>query len=379
MNLKRAYILSTALAPIFGFAMLALAQAPVQQQSAPQTAPAAQTAPATQGSPSKAGPAPHQPLQLQSLDPTSRPDPFPPVNPKFFTASTPTVETVNSFLKALWGYDPERIWRVEAIQNTQAPGVSKVIVFVTDKKPNSKVATAAFFVTPDGKHAIADASGIISFGATPFADARKTLQDRADGAYRGAAGKDLMLVEFADLQCPHCKEAQAIMDRLAQDFPSARIVFQSFPLTEIHPYAFKAAAYGYCIAKQKNDAFFPYAADVYDKQMALTSDTGDQTLKDAVTKAGLDPGAIDLCAATDATKNAVQASVKLAEDLGVDQTPMLAINGRMIPLSTQVPYETLKTIISYQAVQDGVSTGAPATPAQPRLTTPSLTAPSPAR
>lgn len=357
--------MSLALTPFLGGAAPFIsAQAPAaQQQPAQSSAPAAA---------SQAKPAPKQPLQLQSLDPSSHPDPFPPVNLKFFTASTPTVATVDSFLKALWGYDPDRIWRVEAIQTTQAPGVSKVIVFVSDKKPNSKVASAAFFVTPDGKHAIADASGIIPFGATPFADARKALQDRADGAYRGSAGKDLLLVEFADLQCPHCKEAQATMDRLVQDFPNARVVFQNFPLTEIHPFAFKAAAYGYCITKQKDQAFFPFAAEVFDKQTALTTDTGDQTLKDAVTKAGLDPGAVDTCAASDDTKKAVEASIKLAQDIGVEQTPMLAINGRLIPLGANLPYETLKTIISYQASQDGVSTGAAPAPSL-RTAPPSLT------
>lgn len=299
------------------------------------------------------------PLQLNSLDPSSRPDPFPAVNPKFFTAQSPTVDTVNAFLKTLWGYDPNRIWRVEAIQNTAAPGVSKVVVFVSDKSPNAKVQTTAFFVTPDGKHAIADSSGVISFGAAPFAENRKLLQERADGASRGAAGKDLLLVEFADLQCPHCKDAQATMDRLAKDFPNARVVYQSFPLVEIHPFAFKAAAYGYCVQKQKNDAFFTYAAAVYDAQGALTPETGDATLKSAVTKAGLDPAAIDACSNTPAVKEQVNSSIKLAQDAGVEQTPMLAVNGHLLPI-TQVPYETLKTIVAYQASLDGVSTGATA-------------------
>ena len=347
--------------------VLALTTFASAQQPAASQAPAAQSPRPAQSTPAQTTPKP--PLQLQSLDPSSRPDPFPPVNPKFFTATTPTVATVDAFLKALWGYDPDRIWRVEAIQTTQAAGVSKVVVFVTDKKPNAKVASAAFFVLPDGKHAIADASGVIPFGPTPFAEARKTLQDRADGAYRGSASKDLMLVEFADLQCPHCKDAQATMDRLVQDFPNARVVFQNFPLVDIHPFAFKAAAYGYCIAKQKNEAFFPYAADVFSKQEALTSATGDQTLKDAVTKAGLDPAAIDTCAGTDAAKKDVEASIKLAQEIGVEQTPMLSINGHLIPLN-QVPYETLKSVVAFQASQDGVSTGA--------APTPGLTAPRPA-
>src|SRR5271170_2080860 len=292
----------------------------------------------------------------------SKADPFPPANPKFFTASSPTVDTVNAFLKTLWGYDSNRIWRVEAIQATPAPNISKVVVYVSDKAPGSKVQPTAFFVTPDGKHAVAGDS-IVPFGATPFADLRKILQARADGASRGATSKDLMLVEFADLQCPHCKEAQGTMDNIVKDFPNARVVFQSFPIVDLHPYAFKAAAYGYCVQKQKNDAFFVYAAAVFDTQDALTPETGDATLKAAVTKAGLDPAAVDACAATPAIKAQVDASIALAQEIGVEQTPMLAVDGHLLPL-TGVPYETLKQIVTFQAAQDGVSTGAAAAPAK---------------
>ena len=314
--------------------------------------PAMTVAQAAAGTPAQA------PLQMNSLDPSSKADPFPPVNPKYFTATTPTVATVDGFLKSLWGYDTNRIWRVEAIQATAAPGVSKVVVFVSDRSPNAKVQTTAFFVTPDGTHALTG-DAVVSFGATPFAETRKMIQARADGASRGAANKDFMLVEFADLQCPHCKDAQDTMTQIVKDFPNARVVFQSFPLVEIHPFAFKAAAYGYCVQKQKNDAFFPYAAAVFDTQSALTPETGDATLKAAVTKAGLDAAAVDACAATQAIKDQVNASIKLSEDAGVDQTPMLSVNGHVLPLAG-IPYETLKQIISYQASLDGV-TGATTT------------------
>ena len=198
---------------------------------------------------------------------------------------------------------------------------------------------------------------MVPFGATPFAEMRRMLQEHADGAFHGATSKDFMLVEFADLQCPHCKEAQTTIDQLSKDFPNARVVFQSFPLIELHPFAFKAAAYGYCVQKQKNDAFFSYATAVFDTQEGLTPEAGDATLKNAVTKAGLDPAAVDACAATQATKDQVNASLKLGQDVGVDQTPMLSVNGHMLPL-TQVPYETLKRIIAFQAALDGVGSGA---------------------
>ena len=92
---------------------------------------------------------------------------------------------------------------------------------------------------------------------------------------------------------------------------------------------------------------------MFDAQAALTPETGDATLKDAVTKAGLDPATIDACAATQETKNKVNASLKLGEEVGVDQTPVLSVNGHMLPLT--VPYETLKKIVTYQAAMDGVA------------------------
>ena len=313
-----------------------------------------------QAAPAAAGTGPAA-MQLQKLgDGTAPKDPFPAVNPKYFTAATPTVDTVNSFLRALWGFDPNRIWRVAAIQNTAAAGVSKVTVFVSEKTPNAKVQTSAFFVLPDGKHAIAD--GVISFGAQPFAELRKLLQERADGPARGAASKDLLLVEFSDLQCPHCKEAQTTMDQLVKDFPNARVVYQSFPLVEIHPAAFEAAAYGVCVAKKDTAAFFSYAQAVFDTQAMLTPEETDKTLAAAVTKAGGDPAAVAACAATAETKAAVNASLKLGLDAGVDQTPLLSVNGHLLPL-TSIPYETLKQIVAFQAQLDGVSTGAVAAPA----------------
>lgn len=292
-----------------------------------------------------------QPL-LNAPAPATVADPFPPAEAKNFTATSPTTATVDAFLKQLWGYDGTRIWRVEAIQTTQAPGVSRVIVYVTDKSAGAKVQTSAFFVTPDGKHAIAG-DGVVNFGATPFAADRQRLQARADGPARGAAGKELMLVEFADMQCPHCKEVQGTMDQLMKDFPNARVVYQNFPLTEIHPFAFKAAADGVCVAKAKPEAFWTYLQTVYDTQGGLTAESGDETLKNAVVKAGMDPSVVDLCAATAATKERVNASVKLGEEIGVDQTPMLAVNGHLLPLSA-IPYETLKAMVAYQASEDGV-------------------------
>ena len=279
---------------------------------------------------------------------------FPKPDPDNFTAASPTKETVNAFLQASWGFDENRIWQVQAIWKTPVEGISKVVILVGDKTGKQKPQPVGFFALADGKHIIAS-DEVIPFGDHPYADYRAQVVQRADGPYVGSAMKDLEIVEFADFQCPHCKEAQPNMDKLAVDFPKARIVFQFYPLEKIHPEAKTAASYGYCVAKQGGStAFFQFSGAVFDGQDGLnTSDGAILTLNSAVVKAGLDPAKIAACAATPATSAAVEASVKLATDLDINMTPMLMINGRTV--SANAPYDTLKKIVEFQEKLDGVT------------------------
>jgi len=278
---------------------------------------------------------------------------FPKPDPANFTAATPSKDTVNAFLQASWGFDETRVWEIWAIEKTEVDGISRVVVLAGDKTGKQKIVPAQFFVLPDNKHIFAG-DDIMPFGANPFAEARAVALQRADGPYRGSASKDLEIIEFADFQCPHCKEAQANMDKLAVDFPKARIVFQNYPLPQ-HPAAAGAAAYGICVTKQGgSNAFFTFAAAVFDGQDGLaTADGATLTLNNAVIKAGLDPVAIAACAKTPATLAAVEATVKLSQDLKINQTPTLLINGRPIPANA--PYDIIKQIILFQAKLDGVT------------------------
>jgi protein-disulfide isomerase len=277
---------------------------------------------------------------------------FPKPDPANFTATSPTKEQVNAFLNSSWGYDENRIWEVEAILKTQVEGYSKVIVFVGDKTGKDKPFRFPFIVLPGAKYMMYGEE-LFPFGEHPYTELRATMQERADGPYRGSAAKDLEIVEFADLQCPHCKAAQANMDQLVTDFPKARIVFQHYPLP-MHSEARRAAEFGVCVTKLGgSNAFFTYAASVFDGQDGLnTPDGATLTLNAAVTKAGQDPAKIAACAALPATAATVDASAKLARDANVNETPTLVINGRQVPAN--IPYQTLKQIIQFQMKMDGI-------------------------
>ncbi|MGA9060326.1 MAG: thioredoxin domain-containing protein [Terracidiphilus sp.] len=342
IRLSARFLGAAALIAFFVSALQAVAQKqvpPAPASTGAQPAPPAQEGPATPSAPA----------------PSAAPV-FPKPDPANFTAASPTKEVIDAFLEASWGYDSDRIWQVQAILKTPVEGISKVIGLVADKssKQQQQPQTFSFFVLPDGKHIIAG-DEIMSFGEHPFAPARLELQQRADGPYRGSASKDLELVEFADFQCPHCKAAQANMDKLVVDYPKARIVFENLPNQAAHPEAVTAAEYGACVSKLSgSSAFFQFAAAVFDGQDGLaTPDGATLTLNAAVAKAGLDPAKVSACAATPEIKANVEASIQLAKDLGVNEVPTLFVNGRSVLASA--PYDLLKRVIDYQAKVDGVS------------------------
>ena len=235
-----------------------------------------------------------------------------------------------------------------AIQPTEAPNVTRVLVYITSTAPNSKPDSVTFYITPDGKHII-DGPTMVYFSATPYSETRALLKARANGAARELPASDPTIVEFADLQCPYCKLSQTTMDQIVKDFPAAHVVFQQLPLVDIHASAFKAAAYGVCAQKQGDDAFFKYAAGVFDTQQGLTPATDDTLLKAAAMRAGLDGDAIALCAKTQATKDIVNADIKLAEEVGINQTPILVVNGRPISANRPLRHDQAADRLSGQA------------------------------
>jgi protein-disulfide isomerase len=319
---------------IFGAVFALTVSASCLAQTAPPSAPTPQPA-------AQAPAAPAVPAQPQ----------FPPVQPANFTASSPSKADVESFLKTSWGYDSNRVWEVYAIQNTAATGVSKVVVLVAEKQNPQQIANLTFFVTPDGKHLISQES-VLDFGPRPYDTNYHVLQEKASGPSRGAANKQFELVEFADFQCPHCKDAQPIAEKLVQDFPQAHFVFETFPLVNIHPQAYKAAAWGACVAQQGNSqAFFKYSDSVFAAQTALAGQGADQALRNAASAAGADPDKISTCADSPTAKAAIDATIHLAQQLNVDETPTLFIDGRLVPMMG-VPYEQLKKIVEWQFALD---------------------------
>ncbi|MDP9269271.1 MAG: thioredoxin domain-containing protein [Acidobacteriota bacterium] len=257
-------------------------------------------------------------------------------------AALPARETVDSFIRHYFGYNPSFSWKIDSIQASEAPGLAAVMMTYSAGDQPQRM---RFYVTADGEHAIfGDA---VPFGADPFIDERRTLEQKANGAAEGAAKPAVLIVEFSDLQCPHCKVAFPTLQQLGKEEPQAKIIFQHFPLP-MHDWAQKAAQYAVCVGQKSDDAFWRFAEAVFDAQSTITGSTADTKLTELATTAGADGKATAACAALPATAQAVKRSFDLGRELKVDATPTVFINGRRISSISALPYEELKAMVEFE-------------------------------
>jgi len=254
----------------------------------------------------------------------------------------PLKVTVESFLQRWFGYDSTISFQVVRIQPAEVPGFAEVLVSLEKGGQQQQM---VLYVAPDEKHAFT--GEIIPFGADPFAPMRKQLAASTTGIARGPANASLTIVEFSDLQCPHCKAAQPTIDKLAGDFPNARLVFQQFPIEGAHPWAFKAATWAQCIGQENNVAFWKFVNRIYDDQLNIDAQNADAKLKEHATAAGADGAKAAVCAASPETAKTVRDSEDLGKAVGVTGTPTVFFNGRKITGITSIPYEVLKDLARF--------------------------------
>jgi protein-disulfide isomerase len=160
----------------------------------------------------------------------------------------------------------------------------------------------------------------------------------ADDAALGDAKAAVTLVEFSDFQCPFCARVMPTLKRVKEAYGDrVRIVWKDFPLTAIHPQAFKAAEAGQCAREQGK--FWEYHDRLFANQQALDV----EFLKKYAADAGLDAAKFGACMDTAKYSDRVQEQMGIGARLGVESTPTVFVNGRLV--SGAQPYEVFAEII----------------------------------
>jgi len=262
------------------------------------------------------------------------------------TAKQPSIEELNGFMRHMFGYDPMVKWKIESVKPSEVPGVTEVVI--TFGEPVQQ--RTPFYVASDLQHAFI--GQIIPFGADPFAPARQKLAAEAKGPIKGTADAPVEIVEFSDFQCPHCKRAWPKVEQLVSESANARLVFQNFPLSNIHKWADRAAGYADCITRKSPDQFWKFAQEVFDQQENINDQNAVERLNAIATDAGADAAATATCADSAETKVRVNQQYQLGAALGVNATPTLFLNGRKIENVNDTPIEILKQMIDFEAQEN---------------------------
>ncbi|MGA2902577.1 MAG: thioredoxin domain-containing protein [Candidatus Korobacteraceae bacterium] len=259
------------------------------------------------------------------------------------SASLPTEATVDLFLKKMFGWNSEMSWKVAEIKPSEASGISQAAVVFNTPRGSQVV---RFYITADQKYAFM--ADLLPFGADPFAEMRQELK-AANGPSHGPQDAAVTIVEFGDLECPACKAAQPNITKLMEEEPKARLVFQNYPLEQIHKWALPAAKYLDCLGRQNNDAVWKFIATTYEHQSEINEQNVDQMLKGYVKDSGGDPDVVAACVVKPETEKRVRESMALAEKLDVTSTPTFFINGRkLVGFSTNsTPYDSVKAMVDF--------------------------------
>lgn len=168
----------------------------------------------------------------------------------------------------------------------------------------------------------------------------------------GSSEAIAVLTVFTDLECPYCKRAHDVVQRLVKEFAGdLRVVYKHFPLS-IHRNAFAAAVASECAARQNN--FWHYLDLLFS-----TTELNDSLLRKQAEILGLDLNKFDECRKSSEAKTVVLVDMKDARQAAVDSTPSMFLNGRML---RNPSYESLRAELELET--NGQRTGSRGTRTQ---------------
>lgn len=170
------------------------------------------------------------------------------------------------------------------------------------------------------------------------------LVDRANTYSKGSPAAPVVVTEFADFQCPACRAAHDISNRLLLTYPNdVRFVFRHFPLPN-HPLALVSAEAAEAAGAQGK--FWEMHDVLYDKQ----DEWGDLTKAVAregaigmfvgyAQQLGLDVTAFKSALDNNTFSPVINQDITTGSNSGVNATPTFFVNGTIV---NQPTFEAVK-------------------------------------
>jgi len=237
---------------------------------------------------------------------------------------TPLQKSVEAFLRNYYALGSDVTITVGTPKPVGSSGLSEIPIDVKSAEGSD---TVKMFVTNDGRYLIR--GEVSDLRSDPNAENRSKLK-LSDSPVLGNPSAPITIVEFADFECPVCRNLHDALRGILPNYPQVKLVFKSFPIDSLHPWARTAAIATRCAYQQDPKAFWKLYDTIYDNQDIISASNVYEKMLDYAGRAGLNVDAFKSCLAGPEAAAAVNADMENGKLVDVRSTPTLFINGRRL-------------------------------------------------
>ncbi len=229
---------------------------------------------------------------------------------------------------------PDYLINVGGREPSDVPGFDKLLVTFTADGQTSPPLT--FLLSTDGK-TLGAVQQVRHLEGPAAAGARMGAGRRAAGRSRRRS-RSWPSTTWSARTARGCTAAlfPALTERYGS--PPCAFVYRDFPLTEIHPWAMRAAINVNCVAAQSGTSYWSlvdyihaHAAEIGlpEKTITRANEQLDQLTNEQARKDKLNSAAVAECVKKQ-DDTAIRASMKVGQDLDIGATPVMFINGEKL-------------------------------------------------
>ena len=239
-------------------------------------------------------------------------------------ATSPLQKSVETFLRNYYALGSDVTITVGTPKPIGATGLSELPIEV--KSPDGSD-TVKMYVTSDGRYLVR--GEVSDLTVDPNAENRSKLK-LSDSPVLGDPKAPITIVEFADFECPVCRNLHDALRGILPNYPQVRLIFKNFPIDSLHPWARTAALGTHCAYQQDPKAFWKLYDLIYDNQELISAADVYQKMLDYAGRTGLNVDSFKSCLAGPDALAAVNADMENGKLLEVRSTPTLFVNGRRL-------------------------------------------------
>ncbi len=259
------------------------------------------------------------------------------------SATSPTQKNIEAYLRHLYAFGPDVLLAVGPPKSTAVEGLLETTIDVTI---SGNKETVKFYVSKDGKFLFR--GELSDMSKDPLAENRAQIQMN-DAPSLGNPDAAVTLVEYSDFECPVCRSLHDVLRGLLPNYADkVRVVFKDFPIEQLHPWARTAAIAGRCAYQQDPKAFWKMYDLIYDNQEIISAANAWTKMMDYAGQSGLDADSFKTCMAGPEAGAAVNASRANGQQLDVNSTPTVFVNGRRM---VGADAHLLEQYINYELAQ----------------------------